>query len=427
MGKLYILGVLLLLTSLIVDVKSVSAQAVFDETFYKNNDILFYDPRATPCNASSSSTTDTSALSVNENDNAKAILTFLTTKGMTLAAAAGFAGNMKQESGLNPSIIQGGKTASNDYKPVNGIGFGLVQWTFGGTTGGRQGGLYKLSQSQNKPITDINLQLEYVWKELTSTYKTSTLDKVQSIGDPVEAAIIVHDNYEVSADSDAAVKKVRGGNAQKYYDNFKNEIDDGTPVTAIDAPATQTESGCQDTSISGGVGISEDGFVFPLKTTQTVIKNGEPVSKAKWCYTNTKNCHHTANAADISAPEGTIVLAVRGGTVVSANPSNGNCASSSLGCNLTFKGDDGVLYYYAHMKERDPSIKPGGKLAAGQAVARVGTKAMAINTHPHLHINALPGDKYSSQPGCLKGNCPNASDYIDIQPVLVNAFQKLPE
>jgi len=427
MYKLFTIVIVFVL-SLSVLLPSSSVNAVeCDEYFESGNDVLFYSKCAQDC----STQDDISAATTppgSTDENLESILRFFTGKGLTLAAAAGFAGNMKQESGLNPSIIQGGAIAPSDYTPKNGVGFGLVQWTFGGTTGGRQGGLYKLSQSQNKSIIDINLQLEYTWRELTTAYKTSTLDKVQSIGNPVEAAVIVHDNYEISADSDTAVRQVRGGNAQKYYDDFKGKIEDGTPVTAVDPLATGSgASGCQDASATGGLGVSAEGFVFPLKTTQAIIKNGEPVSKAKWCSTSTTNCHHTANAADISAPEGTPIVAARGGTVVGANPSNGNCASSSLGCNLTFKGDDGVLYYYAHMKERDPSIKPGSKLIAGQIVAKVGTKAMAINTHPHLHINALPGDKYSSQPGCLKGNCPNSSDYIDLQPVLISSFQKLPE
>lgn len=419
-----IVTIILLAFVITIQTSGVVRAATYDEQFYSSNDILFYDPRASSCNVTDGQEVQ---VSTDQSANVENILKFLTGKGMTLAAAAGFAGNMKQESGLNPKIIQGGKNAPNNYKPVNGIGFGLVQWTFGGTSGGRQGGLYALSQSQNKPITDINLQLEYVWRELSSSYKTSTLNKVQSIGDPVEAAIIVHDNYEISADSPTTVKKVRGGNAKSYYDKFKDVIVDGTPVSTASSTETSTAPNtCQD-GLTGGMGVSADGFVFPLKTTQSIIKKGEPVSGAKWCYDSQKNCHHTANAADISAPEGTVVLAVRGGTVVGANPASGNCASSTIGCNLTFKGDDGVLYYYAHMKERDPALKPGSKLTAGQAVARVGTKAMAINTHPHLHINALPGSKYSSQPPCLKGACPNSSDYIDLQPVLISAFNKLPK
>lgn len=401
-------------------IKDPEDPAICLDYFYSNNDILYYNPNAQACNVPEGNTA--AIVSGSSEKNVEPILKYFTGKGMTLAAAAGLAGNMKQESGFNPAIIQGGSIAPDNYKPVNGKGFGLVQWTFGGTTGGRQGGLYELAKLQNRGVTNLNLQLDYIWKELSGPYKKSTLDRVISMTDPIEAAVIIHDNYEISADSPSTVKSVRGGNAAKYFAAFKDKITDGNAPSVY----TGAQSNCS-ANQAGGFGISADGFVFPLKSTKKIIQAGEPKSGAKWCYQSKTNCHHTANAADISAPEGTQVVAVRGGTVVGANPSNGQCASSSIGCNLSFKGDDGVLYYYAHMKDRSTDMKPGAKITAGQTVAYVGTKAMAINTHPHIHINALPGSKYSSQPPCLKGACPNSGDYIDIQATLYEAFQKLPD
>jgi len=231
----------------------------FDEQFYGANDILYYDDRATACiadTASPSSGTGTS--SANQDKNAEAILRYFTGKGLTLAQASGFVGNMKAESALNPAIIQGGAIASANYTPVNKVGFGLVQWTFTA----RQKPLVDLARTTNRPITDINLQLDNVWREVTGSYK-STLQALTSRPSitPTDAAIIVHGRtpkttfstrfsiapspgYEASNDTADAIIKVRGGNAEFYYKMFKGKIADGTGVaggtTTTDARQVST-------------------------------------------------------------------------------------------------------------------------------------------------------------------------------------------
>lgn len=232
----------------------------YDKGFYASNDILYYDPTATPCvtnpNITSSGTGTSTA---DENKNAEAILRYLTGKGLTLAQASGFVGNMKQESGLNPAIIQGGKTAPSNYTPVDGVGFGLVQWTFTS----RQAPLVQLAKSTNRNITDMNVQLDYVWQEVSTAYKATlqALTKSSSIT-PTQAAIIIHGNttgdprlsiapklgYEASADSTDGIIKVRGGNAEYFYKMFKGKIADGSGVqggtTTTSGPVITDSSNC---------------------------------------------------------------------------------------------------------------------------------------------------------------------------------------
>lgn len=235
----------------------------YDEQFYSSNDILYYDDRATACLSSptiSSSGTGTS--SADQNKNAEAILRYLTGKGLTLAQASGFVGNMKQESGLNPNIIQGGARADANYTPRDGVGFGLVQWT----PASRQRALVDLAAKTNRPIIDINLQLDYVWQEVNGPYKSTiqALTASSSIT-PTQAAIIVHGKtpnvgndprfanapslgYEASGDNASGVVDVRGGNAEYFYKMFKGKIPDGTGVSGStttdgrDVPAAA--SGC---------------------------------------------------------------------------------------------------------------------------------------------------------------------------------------
>lgn len=233
----------------------------FDEEFYASNDILYYDDRATACLATESiPSSGPGTSSADQDKNAEAILRNLTAKGLTLAQATGFVGNMKQESGLNPAIIQGGAIATADYVPKNTVGFGLVQWTFTS----RQKPLMDLARATNRDIIDINLQMDYVWQEINGTYK-STLQALTANPSitPTDAAIIVHGRtlkvsgdprfsiaprlgYEASADSAADIIKVRGGAAEFYYNMFKGKIADGTGV----AGGTTTD-GQRQVSVAG--------------------------------------------------------------------------------------------------------------------------------------------------------------------------------
>lgn len=187
-------------------------QQVYDETFYSGNDILFYDPRCT-------SGTSTGYVTLAGKDNLEKILKFFMDKGLTLAQATGIAGNMMAESRLDPTIIQGGRHAQpgTGFVPTSGVGFGLAQWT----SGNRQVGLVRETQRLGVDITDLGGQLAFAWKELSESY-TSTLTALKGANDPVQAAVIVHDGYESSADTRTAVINNRGGNAAKFYQMYSD-------------------------------------------------------------------------------------------------------------------------------------------------------------------------------------------------------------
>lgn len=230
------------------------AMAIPDITFYAGNDITHYDPDSCATGAG-----DGSSAEVVEGDNLKTILLYYTkTRGLSLAQAAGIAGNMKQESGFDPTIIQGGAKAPDNYVLVPDVGFGLIQWT----SPGRQKNLMAYAKETDRKITDITMQLDFAWKEMTGSYK-HTIEALKKATDPVEAAIIVHGppnpGFEASNDSQADVRKVRGGNAKRYYDQFKGEIADGAGSTASGDATSEGGGGC------GGGDSSEfsaDGFII---------------------------------------------------------------------------------------------------------------------------------------------------------------------
>jgi len=419
---------------------SQSAQAVraYDVKFFSGNDILFSGPD-TSC-AGGSSTTSGSDLPEDgtAKQNLESILKYFTEqRGLTLAAAAGITANIKTESAstYNPAIIQGGglapaaKTDSSGgvdldtiFKPVDKQGFGLSQWTYGGTSpASRQGGLYTLAKSQKKDIIDLGLQLDYIWKELTTSYKTSTLDRIKDMTDPREATKIYMINYEGPLDKSEAAQNGRADDGEEIYNNYKGVISDGSGATINTTSSISSVTGGDCTSTSsgaGGIGVA-DGFTFPLKTTQAAIKKG--TDGLVWCTTDQSSCHHDYNAADIFSETGTLIIAAKSGRVVSKTTDS----CDYYGCNVTIMGDDNVLYYYTHMSKQ-AVVEVEAKVQAGQTIGSVGTNATAMNTARHLHFDMLPGKTYKFRPGCSSAEC-KVYPFINVQQYLVPAFQQLPK
>ena len=240
---------------LVVAAMTAPVQAQIGRDDWATNDVLFYDPTdSAPCSGSSG--TGASTTNVDGADNAEKIYNFLVAKGLSGAQAAGILGNFQQESNFNPRIIQGGQIADDNYTPVNSVGFGLAQWTFTE----RQGPLVELAKSSGRKVVDITVQLDFLWKELNSTHKRS-LDTLRTATTPEDAAYVFHRDFEGSADSEAAVKQVRGGNAKRWYDQFDGAKDKGSTP----APDGTTESGSTDSisceGESGPAGdFTSDGF-----------------------------------------------------------------------------------------------------------------------------------------------------------------------
>ena len=92
----------------------------------------------------------TSRSSNEKRTNENIVWDYLLDAGYSKVQAAGIIGNMWQESGVNPSRHES-----------NGIGFGLVQWSFG-----RRQQLESYASNKGKSASDIYVQLEFLVKEL---------------------------------------------------------------------------------------------------------------------------------------------------------------------------------------------------------------------------------------------------------------------
>jgi hypothetical protein len=185
---------------------------------------------------------------------------------------------------------------------------------------------------------------------------------------------------------------------------------DGTTLPG-DSGATDTANEC---GATGGVAIDSTGFAFPLITTQAaLIKYG-------WCYKSLTNCHHDYNAADIFDTEGVQVVAAKPGTVVNAT----EVATCNGGYNvprIMIKDEDGIYYYYTHLKPGSLTVKDGSSVVAGTVLGKIGPTECAQYTPTHLHF------QMSSVPITNTESASEKTKYINPQPNLVSSFANLPK
>ncbi len=205
------------------------------------------------------------------NDNLEIILRYFTSnRGLSLAAASGIAGNFRAESRYNPSAIQNRGNADDNYKMQNGVGFGLAQWTYKD----RQEPLQNLANQRGVAITSMSLQLDYTWKELTTTRKAALEALKGNKDDPGTAAYDFHRLFEGSADTREKIQENRIKPAGSIYSNYKGKIADGSGVNT-DPGRLNTGGTCEDVGV--GKGDYEDGG--EVAGWQNVLANSQTTDR----------------------------------------------------------------------------------------------------------------------------------------------------
>ena len=142
---------------------------------------------------------------------------------------AGLMGNLKAESNLNPKNMQNsyekklgftddtytaavdsgayGKFASDK------VGYGLAQWT----SDGRKKAL--LEFKGNRSIGDLEMQLEFLWRELITSYK-GVLNGLKVADSVREASDLVLTKFERPKDQSEAVKVKRASFGEEFYKKY---------------------------------------------------------------------------------------------------------------------------------------------------------------------------------------------------------------
>lgn len=170
-------------------------------------------------------------MSLKGNNNEEKIWNYLIDKGLTAAGTAGLMGNLYAESALIPNNLQNtyekslgytdtSYTAAVDNGTYNNFvhdsaGYGLAQWTYYT----RKAALLAFAKAQGRSIGDLECQLDFLWKELSESFK-SVLSALKSASTVKAASDIVLTQFERPANMGESVKNTRANYGQVYYDKY---------------------------------------------------------------------------------------------------------------------------------------------------------------------------------------------------------------
>ncbi len=164
-------------------------------------------------------------------NNEEKIWNYLKAKGLNDYGIAGCMGNLYAESALRPNNLQntyekklgytddGYVSAVDSGKYANFVrdsaGFGLAQWTYWS----RKQALLNFAKSKGKSIGDLEMQLDFLWEELSEGYKT-VLNTLKTATSVLEASNDMLFKFERPANQGESVQKKRAEYGQKYYDKY---------------------------------------------------------------------------------------------------------------------------------------------------------------------------------------------------------------
>lgn len=250
----------------------------------------------------------------------KVIWDFLMDKLGNAYGVAGLMGNLYAESALKPTNLQNsyekklgysddGYTAAVDNGSYTNFvrdsaGYGLAQWTYWS----RKQNLLQYAQSKKMSIGNLTMQLEFLYKELSESYKSvlNTLKTAKSIRVASDAVLT---KFERPANMGTSVQEKRASYGQKYHDKYASTATVPTE-TVKPKPATTKVDYAQkfDKSIAGSyevtasVGLHIRSGANTKKTSLGVLPGGTVV----------KNYGYYSVAANgvrwlyVKAPNGTV-------------------------------------------------------------------------------------------------------------------------
>jgi hypothetical protein len=158
-------------------------------------------------------------------------------------------------------------------------------------------------------------------------------------------------------------------NTEPYKDFQERMADEQVEPGTGAAPApTPSTSG-----YATGAGFSQGDWVFPVADTGAEYSNSFNVPRD-----NKLGIH---GAIDIYAQRGAPIVSPVSGKVKNSG------YSSVGGYWIQIQGDDGVVYYFAHLNGAPPSeLKNGAVVSPGMPIGTVGNSGNASGTSPHLHF-----------------------------------------
>ena len=177
----------------------------------------------------------------------KTIWDFLKGKGLNGFAVAGIMGNLYAESALRSDNLQ--NTGNNKWNMTDaeytaqidagkrdfedGQGYGLAQWTYPT----RKAALLAFAKDANKSICDLQMQLDFLWKELQGY--SAVMSVLKSATSVREASDIFMVKFENPYDKSEDRKKERASKGQSYYEKYEQEAAHKPATPATPAPSQE--------------------------------------------------------------------------------------------------------------------------------------------------------------------------------------------
>lgn len=187
--------------------------------------------------------------------NDEKIWNYLIAHGLTPHGAAGMLASVYLESGCQPNNLQNSgnsklgmtdteytaavDSGAYDNFDRDGHGYGICQWTYWS----RKRSLRLFAKSEGKRIDDLEMQLDFLMKELGESFK-AVLSVLKTATDVETASNSVLMNYEKPAsvltpgEKAERTKKDRAAVGQTYYDKYAQKGGANTKGFTNSSPAT---------------------------------------------------------------------------------------------------------------------------------------------------------------------------------------------
>ncbi len=273
-------------------------------------------------------------------NNEEKIWNYLVGKGLSDAGAAGLMGNLYAESALNPKNLQNSYEKTLGYTDDSytaavddgtysnfvrdSAGYGLAQWTFWS----RKQNMLEFARAAGKSIGDLEMQLDFLCKELSSSYASLFMALKAAITVRAASDRVLID-FERPADQSEAVKVKRAGYSQMYYDRYAGSLSENggnnmsnsslVSYTKISPNRTSPRTHAIDTitihCVVGQVTVESLGNIFAPTSKQAssnygIGKDGKigmyvEEKDRSWCSSNAANDHRAVTievASDTTEP-----------------------------------------------------------------------------------------------------------------------------
>jgi len=227
--------------------------------------------------------------------------------------------------------------------------------------------------------------------EYVDAYGSYDVAALAWIGGTESARKVMQRGYE-------GPQSIQNEEIRKYvtnYQEFSQNAPDFGVSQRVPAPVSKKAQG-------------QGGWVMP-------VAGETEYSQGSWMPNTLTHRGRTHAATDIYASHGTPIVAPVSGKIISTKESNIG------GFTARIQGDDGIIYYFAHMSEA-AVVGAGQQVRAGAHIGFVGNSGSARNTSAHLHFSMKKANgevinpyTYLEGSGNPQGVYPTGQAYNNVQ------------